>query len=374
MRDVHVVFVLPDLPLSGTATRTVHLAKELAAGGDHVTVAVLVDHVAPSLAEELAASGIDTLVQSRRCDRRRLAAALRGRGPVVVHAAMPTAGVAGMALARVLRRPLVYSVTNSLHADRPLRRETPQDRLKIVLESVLVRRADVVHAVSASVAEQVTRRIGADRVCVAVHPPTPAPGRPRPVADLPPGAPRLLTVSRMLQHKRVLDAVVAVAVLRGRWPQVRLVVVGDGPGRNQLEAEIDRRGLAEHVALVGAVADPATWFGWADVLVHPSIVEGYPRVVGEALLAGVPVVCVRTAHTPAGSHVVLARPFDPRSLAAGVVEAVGCGPMEPVTAVPVAEAFREIYRRGAQVATGRRIRIRHARHWWRRPDNGKRWR
>lgn len=326
---MHVVFVLPDLPLSGAATRTTHLARELVAAGDNVTVVVLIDRVAGTLVDRLAAEGAAMIILTRSLDRRRLAARLSSSRPAVVHAAMPTAGAAGFALARRYGLPFVYSVTNCLHVDRPLRRETPRDRLKVWLERSIARHADAVHAVSAPLAEQVARRHPSTRgrLHTAVHLPTAPQGRP----DAVPGSvhadatPRLLVVGQLIDHKRVLDAIRATALLRNRWPRVHLAVVGSGPRLDSLRVAVRCWGLADHVTLVGESEEPAAYFAWADVLVHPSLYEGYPRVVAEAMASGIPTACAHTAHSPAGPGIHLARSFDPGSLADAIIDAVRSG-------------------------------------------------
>ena len=318
-----MVFVLPDLPLSGAATRTAQLARELVAGGDEVTVLVLHDAVSTSLAADMTAHGAEVLVLTRRRDRARLQLCLRHSGPAVVHAAMPTAGAAGLALARRNRLAFVYSVTNSLHIDRPFRRETPRDRLKIVLERLAIERADAVHAVSHGIASQIVRRhpAAARRTHVVVHPPTDPPGSVRPLPVPSAATPRLLCLGRLTDHKRVRDAIEATALLREVCPLVHLAVVGTGPRLPDLRLLVELRNLSRRVTVVGESTDPAAYYEWADVLVHPSLYEGYPRVAAEALACGVPIVCASTAHAPGGPGIHHARPLDPTSIANTILRA-----------------------------------------------------
>lgn len=320
---LRIVFVLPDLPLSGAATRTAHLARDLVEGGDEVTVLVLLDRIACRLANNLAAAGVEvsTVASLARPSRPTWNRYTR---PTVVHAAMPTAGLAGLMLAGRVGAPLVYSVTNCLHVDRPLRRPTPRDRLKAVLERHAIERADAVHAVSPGVASQVIRRHprARTRVHTVVHPPTNPPGSGTDVLAPSSAAPRLLCLGRLLEHKRVEDAIEATALLRPTFPLVHLAVVGTGPRLAGIRSLVAARHLKGHVTLVGESSDPASYFAWANVLVHPSLYEGYPRVVAEARACGVPVVCAATAHTPTGESIHHARPFDADALRAAIIRAV----------------------------------------------------
>jgi len=71
-----------------------------------------------------------------------------------------------------------------------------------------------------------------------------------------------------------------------------LVVVGDGPRRAALEADVARRGVTEAVTFLGRRADVEHLLAGADLLLITSAVEGIPGVAIEALMAGCPVVTV----------------------------------------------------------------------------------
>jgi glycosyltransferase involved in cell wall biosynthesis len=323
VNSIQVLFVLPDLPLSGAATRTGRLAHDLVAGGDVVRVAVLHNKVSPSLARQMTVDGVEILVLTRRQDRARLRSGLLDGGPTVVHAAMPTAGGVGLMIARRHGLAFVYSVTNSLHIDRPFRTETPRDRLKVVLERLVIDHADAVHAVSHGVARQIAARHPAAirRTHTVVHPPTEPPGTLASFSGYATAAPRLLCLGRLVDHKRVEDAIEAAALLRGVCPLVHLAVVGTGPRLPDLRLLVQKRDLCEHVTIVGESANPAAYFQWADILVHPSLYEGYPRAVAEALAHGVSVICSASAHAPAGSGIYYSRPLDPTDLANEILRA-----------------------------------------------------
>jgi len=114
-----------------------------------------------------------------------------------------------------------------------------------------------------------------------------------PVSErLPDGGPVILFVGRLVEGKCPGDAVAALDCLREDHPDAGLVVCGDGPLRESLEADVTDRGLDEAVRFLGHVAYdemPAVYPG-ADALVLPSRAEGLPRTVLEALASNVPVV------------------------------------------------------------------------------------
>ncbi|HQD16141.1 MAG TPA: glycosyltransferase, partial [Ottowia sp.] len=107
------------------------------------------------------------------------------------------------------------------------------------------------------------------------------------------GAPVLLTVGNLHEHKGQHLAIDALALLRARFPGACLLVVGTGPDDKALRAQAERAALGEDaVRFVGAVpnAQLARWYSAADVLLLCSSREGWPNVLLEAMACGTPVV------------------------------------------------------------------------------------
>ena len=73
-------------------------------------------------------------------------------------------------------------------------------------------------------------------------------------------------------------------------PEARLVLVGEGPMRPAMEAQIRTLGLEGRVRLLGSVADPTSMLGAFDVVVQASRSEGLPNALLEAAAAGRPIV------------------------------------------------------------------------------------
>jgi glycosyltransferase involved in cell wall biosynthesis len=105
----------------------------------------------------------------------------------------------------------------------------------------------------------------------------------------PGGSPmRIVSVGRLAPPKDFGTLLRAVARLRA--DDVATTLLGDGPDRPRLEAEIAELGLAGSVTLAGDVPDVATRLAGADVFVLSSCSEGMPISVLEAMAAGLPVV------------------------------------------------------------------------------------
>ncbi|MBU1154490.1 MAG: glycosyltransferase [Proteobacteria bacterium] len=145
--------------------------------------------------------------------------------------------------------------------------------------------------------------------------------------------PLALFVGRLVPGKGLEMCLDALAAL----PKARLLVVGDGPLRSALEAQAQRLSLGGRVIWAGPQphGDIPNYLAAADVLVLPSMSEGEPNVILEALSCGRPVVASLVGNIagmvehgsegllfPAGDQALfveylgeaLARPWDPQTL------------------------------------------------------------
>jgi glycosyltransferase involved in cell wall biosynthesis len=99
------------------------------------------------------------------------------------------------------------------------------------------------------------------------------------------------TVGRLRPEKAQVLLLGAVAELRRRGLDVGALIVGDGPERERIEAEIVRLNLQPHVHLAGATRDVRPWLTMMDVFVLTSIgVETFSNAALEAMASGLPVV------------------------------------------------------------------------------------
>ena len=103
---------------------------------------------------------------------------------------------------------------------------------------------------------------------------------------------RLLCVGRLTPAKGQVLLVRAMARLRERGVTAQLTLLGDGPDRARVEAEISARALADRVTLTGALRQQQVreQLDTPDTLVLPSLAEGIPVVWMEAMSCGVPVI------------------------------------------------------------------------------------
>ncbi len=105
-------------------------------------------------------------------------------------------------------------------------------------------------------------------------------------------------VSELHPTKRVEDAIAAIEKLKVRYPDILLLVAGEGPYRTFLEKEIERRGVGKHVRLLGFVPDVATYLKAFEVFLFPSRTEALGYALLEAGAAALPVVATRVGGIP----------------------------------------------------------------------------
>jgi len=99
-------------------------------------------------------------------------------------------------------------------------------------------------------------------------------------------------LARLFELKGHEYVIAAARELCAERPELRLLFIGDGVLRGELEARARAAGLADRLKFAGLVpaAEIPAHLAAADLLVHASLREGLPRAVPQALLAGVPAV------------------------------------------------------------------------------------
>ncbi len=116
----------------------------------------------------------------------------------------------------------------------------------------------------------------------------------------PPLLPRLACVARLSKEKAHLLLVEAAARLAAEGLEFEIALVGDGPLRGEIEALIERRGLQDRVKVLGWSTGEQVRRELlaARALVLPSLAEGLPVVIMEALALGRPVISTYVAGIP----------------------------------------------------------------------------
>lgn len=112
----------------------------------------------------------------------------------------------------------------------------------------------------------------------------------RRVNGLPPRTPLITMIAEMNPGKRHRDALEAMLTVREAHPEAILLFVGDGRLRGVLEARAARAGLGGAVRFLGLRSDVPSILAATEIMILPSIREGLPRSILEAMSMEVPVI------------------------------------------------------------------------------------
>ena len=117
----------------------------------------------------------------------------------------------------------------------------------------------------------------------------------------------------------------AFAAARRHNPRLKLAVIGEGPLREELETMIARMQLSDAVFLTGNVTDVPDRLQALDVMALPSLYEGFPNVLVEAQIAGLPVlVSDRVTRDCDITGLLTYLPLEAEAWAAAMAEAGPC--------------------------------------------------
>lgn len=195
-----------------------------------------------------------------------------------------------------------------------------------------IRYADGIVAVSKGVADDYARFMGLPRAAVRViYNPAIAPEISRLGHEAPQhpwytekSSPVIVSVGRLTiakNHRMLVQAMAAVHAQTG----ARLLILGEGPERERLAAQIRRAGLEQVIDMPGFKDNPFSFMKCADAFVLCSAWEGLPTVLVEAMSLGTPVVSTDCPSGPAeilegGKWGRLVAPGDSDALASALIE------------------------------------------------------
>ncbi len=115
----------------------------------------------------------------------------------------------------------------------------------------------------------------------------------RAALDLPEKAPIIVSVGALTDQKNPLEALEVVAKTKVSFPELRYLLVGDGPLRNDVLARAEQLGLDGHFSWLGNRSDIPTILAAADVFLLTSRWEGLPRTMIEAMAMGKAIVATQ---------------------------------------------------------------------------------
>ena len=162
-------------------------------------------------------------------------------------------------------------------------------------------------------------------------------------------------VMRLSVEKNPLGLLDAFAAVAAQMPRAFLVIAGDGPQRAALLERAAQLGLASRLRLPGAREDIEGFYTLLDVFVLPSLTEGLPLALLEAMAAERPIVATSVGQIPtvlAGLDAELVAPDDHAALARAMVSAAAATRttglrdrvVERYSVAQMANAYARVYR------------------------------
>ncbi|NMB93353.1 MAG: glycosyltransferase family 4 protein [Flexilinea flocculi] len=101
---------------------------------------------------------------------------------------------------------------------------------------------------------------------------------------------RFINVGRLTRQKNQVFLLNAFKKLHNLYPNISLMIVGDGPEREELEKTVNRLQMRDSVVFTGEVEKIEDYLALADIFVLTSIYEGLPLSVLEAMASGLPII------------------------------------------------------------------------------------
>lgn len=295
---LHVALFIDSLVAGGAQRQVVETALQLAKNGHRVSV--IIYHDIRELGAELSRAGIEVLLIKKNAKLSlsflwRLYRCFRDISPDVLHCFLFVPNLWGRLIGRLARVPVV--ITSERNVD------LPQSRLRVWIERVIHRLGDCIIVNAEAIRTVLVDVVGvpSDRIHTVYNGvdlerfKRPAPeilAAKRTELGVRTGDFVITLPGRVIPQKNHACLMRAIAAL-GPEANIRLLFVGnllDVPYCQGLEAMVVDLGLKNVVSFVGRQDDMAAIYAISDVVVLPSLWEGFPNVVLEAMAAGRPVI------------------------------------------------------------------------------------
>ncbi|MGC9398865.1 MAG: glycosyltransferase [Anaerolineae bacterium] len=325
---INVLLLITELNVGGAERIVAQLASRLPRDRYNVKVACLYDPEAVGADIRAAGIAVIHLDMRSKLDLRapyRLFRLLREQNIHILHAHLFHANLLAATIGRLTRIPVIIATRHSVEIGGGHREWINR----------LVRSShDAVVTVSREVYEAELRRSGTDPGKLVMIPGgvrlsdfdeivQASPERLRDGWGIQPQSYLIGTVGRFVEPKgypHLLDAMVRI---QAHLPDVKALLVGDGVLRPAMEEKAHALGLSDSVIFTGIRRDVPEILALLDVFVLPSLWEGLPLALLEAMAAGLPVVATRVGGVPEvvvdGVTGLLVPPRDPHALADAIL-------------------------------------------------------
>jgi glycosyltransferase involved in cell wall biosynthesis len=163
----------------------------------------------------------------------------------------------------------------------------------------------------------------------------------------------LINVGTLEKRKNQLGLIDAFAETAAAFPQARLLLVGDGPHREEVRRRIAEHGLTDKVQMLGMRRDVPALLPVADLYVHYSSLENCPVVLIEAARAGLPIAAVPSGGVPELLEALGGQPIDsssPQTASQSFVPLLSNANLRRQIGQATRQAFHATFTREAMVA------------------------
>lgn len=256
----------------------------------------------------------------------RLASLIRGGEYDLIHFHGYKAAFLGYIATRICGK---HNLVATAHNLWPFTGKAPFQRLLGALSGYSLRRCDRLIAVSEAVRKDLINyaRVAQDRVITIYNGIrfNQLEAYSAPVDELFSGPDLLIvgTVARLIPAKGISDLLKAAQIVSIENPQVRFLIVGDGPFFQDFLEERDALGLTDKVIFAGHRKDVPYILSLIHLFVLPSHSEGLPLTVLEAMASGKAVLATEVGGIPEvithGKTGFLVPPHEPKELAKGII-------------------------------------------------------
>ncbi len=298
MKHIKVIYLITGVNVGGAEKLVLDTVRNL---DTKQFEPVVVSLVGGELLAEFQGSGIRIydLGMTRRwpfAGMWRLWRVLKKEKPKILHTHLIHADFLGRVLGWLCGIPIIIT---TLHMVEDARRRFPYhslDRFAARFNTALIAVSEIVKKDIVNLEKLDSNKITVIRNAVAdLYPVNPRRAQAlRKQLNVKPGDILVGVVSRLeIPRKGHHVLIKALAQLVLQHPHLHCAVIGDGLGREELQLQVEQLGLNAHVTFVGTQHNIPEWLQALDIFVLPSLHEGFPMAIIEAMAAGRPIVATR---------------------------------------------------------------------------------
>ena len=304
-RPLSVCHIFPALPLHGAENHFLKLTREIDPQKIRTSICLISD--GGPLIPDFEALGIPVtlILKKGRYDFSilwRLRRYLRNGQFDIIHTHLFTANFWGRTAALFLPTILVSSAHNVQSREHAF-----LSRIETFFDRILTRATDAVFCVTPMVMRSMEKETGLPREKLVtiengIQCPDPSdlPSKPqaRLLLDIPMAVPCIAVIGRFSTQKNHRTFLSSLLPVREKFPDLLVLFVGEGEREEEIREETKRLGLEETVRFMGQRRDIPVILRALDALIVPSLWEGLPNVMLEAMAVGTPVIATRVGGIP----------------------------------------------------------------------------